>query len=531
MPAQRVSMRKTREILRLRLGEKLTQNATAQSVGCSGSTVAATLARFANAGLSWPLPEGLDDEALEARLYPKPEGAKAERPAPDYQKVHLELRRKGMTLMLLWQEYRQVHANGFGYTIFCEGYRAWRSQVEPVMRQVHVPGERMFVDYAGVTVPITDGATGEVSQAQVFVAAMGASSYTFAQACKSQDSRSWQRSHIDALEFFGGVPRVWVPDNLKAGVTNPCYYDPEINVGYKALADHYDATVIPTRVRKPKDKAKVENAVQQVERWVLAPLRNQTFFSIEEANAAIVEKLKELNERALSQIEGTRRRLFDQIDLPALKPLPQHRYECAQWHKGRVNIDYHVEFDGHYYSVPYPLIGKKVIVRGTSTTVEILWNDQRVASHLRSYQKGRFTTCDEHRPPNHRSYGQWPPQRMLSWASTIGPNAEAAVARIMKDRKHPEHAYRSVLGLMRLAERFGVPRTELACARAMALQSPGYRTIKSILDAGLEKDDAPRSRNTDVPNDRAQQHSRAGLLQLNQGWNETNAERTNHRAP
>jgi len=215
MPAQRVSMRKTREILGLRLGEKLTQNATAQSMGCSGSTVAATLARFANAGLSWPLPQGLDDEGLEARLYPRPEGAKAERPTPDYQKVHLELRRKGMTLMLLWQEYRQVHANGFGYTIFCEGYRAWRAQVEPVMRQVHVPGERMFVDYAGVTVPITDGATGEVSQAQVFVAAMGASSYTFAQACKSQDSRSWQRSHIDALEFFGGVPRVWVPDNLK----------------------------------------------------------------------------------------------------------------------------------------------------------------------------------------------------------------------------------------------------------------------------------------------------------------------------
>lgn len=498
MPAQRVSMRKTREILRLRLGEKLTQSATADSVGCSGSTVAAAVARLENSGLTWPLPDTLDDDALEARLYPKPPSAKADRPAPDYQKVHAELRRKGMTLMLLWQEYRQVHADGFGYTVFCEGYRAWRSQIEPVMRQRHVPGEKMFVDYAGVTVPITDGATGEVSQAQVFVATMGASSYTFAQATKSQDSRSWQQSHIDALEFFGGVPHVWVPDNLKAGVTHPCYYDPEINVGYKALADHYGATIIPTRVRKPKDKAKVENAVQQVERWVLAPLRNQTFFSIHEANIAIAQKLSELNERVLSKLEGTRRSLFLQIDQPALKPLPQQRYETSQWHKATVNIDYHVEFDGHYYSVPHTLIGKKVMVRGTSTTTEILYGGHRVASHLRSFQKGRFTTCEEHRPPNHRSYGRWPPQRMLGWASTIGPNAEAVVNHIIRDRKHPEYGYRSALGLIRLAERYGVTRTELACARALALRSPGYRTIKSILDTGLERDDAPTPPGTET---------------------------------
>jgi transposase len=487
MPAKRLSMRKTREILRLRLGLGLSLRDTARSVRVSSSTVSECVTRAAKAGLGWPLPPELDDAALESRLYPS-EVAQRNRPMPDFRRVHTELRRKGVTLELLWHEYRATHPDGYGYSRFCELYREFCGSLDPVMRQVHRPGEKLFVDFAGTTVPIVDPANGEVHEAAVFVAAMGASSFTYAEALHSQQLRHWLSAHVNAFEFLGGVPHVLVPDNLKAAVSRPDFYDPDLNPSYQELAHHYGAVIIPARVRKPRDKAKVENAVQQVERWVLAPLRNQRFFSLAEANSAIRSRLSWLNERPLSKLEGTRRSLFEELDRPQLKPLPQKRFEIPEWRVHvAVNIDYHVEFDGHYYSVPYALVQKRVDVRATASTVECLYHGQRVASHPRSYVRGQYTTAEQHRPKTHRHFASWTPSRLVRWASTVGPETAAAVQAVMQNRKHPEQGFRSALGIIRLADRYGKGRVERACSRARDLRSLNYRTIQSLLKNGLEQ--------------------------------------------
>lgn len=487
MPAERLSMRKTREILRLRLGLGLSLRDVGRSVCVSSSTVSETVSRAAVAGLGWPLPAELDDAALEARLYPA-ESEQRNRPLPDFKRMHVELRRKGVTLELLWQEYRAAHPDGYGYSRFCELYREFSGGLDIVMRQTHRPGEKLFVDFAGATMPIVDPTTGEVRQAAVFVAAMGASSMTYCEALESQELRHWLAAHVRAFEFLRGVPHVLVPDNLKAAVTKASFYDPDINPSYQDLATYYGAVVIPARVRKPRDKSKVENAVQQVERWVLAPLRNQNFFSLAEANHAIRERLAWLNDRAFSKLEGSRRTLFEQIDQPALKPLPTKRFEIPEWRLGAgVNIDHHVEFDHHYYSVPYALVQKRVDIRATASTVECMHQGQRVASHPRSYARGKYSTADEHRPRTHRQFAQWTPSRLIRWASTIGPETAAAVETVMQNRKHPEQGYRTALGIIRLADRFGAERTEQACARAKQLRSLNFRTIQSLLKNGLDK--------------------------------------------
>lgn len=498
MPARRLSMRKTREILRLRWGLGLAARAVARSVRCSPSTVSDCVARAEVAGLSWPLPAELDDEQLEALLY-RERGTAHGRPEPDYKHIHRELRRKGVTLQLLWQEYRAAHPeDGFEYSAFCDRYRRWRQGLDVVMRQTHEPGDKLFVDYAGVRVPIIDPQTGEITEAAVFVAALGASSFTYAEVTAGEDVRSWIGAHIRALEYFGGAPNVLVPDNLKAGVTRPSYYDPDINPTYGELAEHYGAVVIPARVRRPRDKAKVENAVQQIERWVLAPLRNQQFFSLREANDAIRSKLDELNDKQLTKLDASRRQLFEQLDRPALTPLPAKRFEVAERKLGvTVHIDHHIEYDGHYYSVPFALSRKKVDVRATSTSIEIFHKGQRVASHPRSYERGRHTTILEHRPKTHRHYAEWTPSRMVRWASTIGPHTATAVQQIMDGRRHPEEGYRSCLGVMRLGKRYGNERLERACQRALALRSPAYRTISSILKTGFEQQPLPDDKATD----------------------------------
>lgn len=487
MPAERLSMRKTREILRLRLGLGLSLRDVGQSVRVSSSTVSECVARAAIAGLGWPLPDDLDDEALEARLYPPPTGQRTH-PMPDFQSMHKELRRKGVTLELLWQEYRAAHADGYGYSRFCDLYREFCADLEPVMRQTHQPGEKLFVDFAGVTMPIIDPATGEVREAQVFVAAMGASSFTYAEVVPSQELWHWLNAHINAFEFMGGAPHVLVPDNLKSAVTKASFYDPDINPSYQDLAEHYGCVVIPARVRKPRDKAKVENAVQQVERWVLAPLRNQKFFSFVEANRAVRERLEWLNSRTLSKLDATRRSLFEQLDKPELKPLPIKRFEIPEWRvNAGVNIDYHVEFDGHYYSVPYTLVNKHVDVRATATTVELLHKRVRIASHPRSYVKGKHSTIDDHRPRTHRQFASWTPSRLIRWANTVGPETARAVEAVMQNRRHPELGFRTGLGIIRLADRYGKERVECACERARQLESLSYRTINSLLKTGLDQ--------------------------------------------
>ena len=498
MPTQRLTMRKTREILRLRWGLGLAGRRVAVSCNVSPSTVYDTTARATRAGLSWPLPEEMDDEALEALLYPGPHHTKR-RPAPDFAAMYRQLKQKGVTLQLLWLEYRERYPDdGYSHTQFCERYRQWRKKLSVTMRQSHRAGEKLFVDYAGQTIGVTDPTTGEMTLYQVFVAVLGASNYTFVEVHESQNLRSWIGGHARAFEYFGGVTEVTVPDNLKAGVTKPCFYEPDVNPTYQEMAEHYGTVVIPARVRKPRDKAKAENAVLQVERWVLAPLRKQTFHSVGELRAAIAERREWLNHRPLSKLDGTRRSLFEEIDKPALKSLPATRYTPSEWKPNvGVNIDYHVDFDRHYYSVPYTLAGKRVDVRATSTTVECFHKGRRIASHLRSYQRGRHTTKPEHMPAAHRRHAEWSPSRMIRWATTIGPNAAKLVETILESRPHPEQGYRSCLGIIRLGKKYGNDRLEAACARARAIRSHSYRSVASILKTGL--DSQPLTAPTEQP--------------------------------
>jgi len=488
MTQERLTMRKIREVLRLKWECGLKNRAIARSCSISHSTVSEYLQRAKAAGLSWPLPADLDEDALFLLLFPTASHPSSKIiPCPDWSLIHTELRRKSVTLRLLWVEYREAHADGYEYSQFCELYRRWAKRLKPSMRLSHKGGEKLFVDYAGQTVPVVDPHTGEVRQAQIFVAVLGASSYTYAEAHWSQDLVNWTGAHVRAFAFIGGVPEIVVPDNLKAGVKHPCRYEPDLNPTYQDLAQHYGTAVIPARPRKAKDKAKVEVGVQVVERWILARLRNRTFFSLADLNQAIRELLDELNTRLMKHLGRSRRELFEALDRPALKPLPEQPYEFAIWKKARVNIDYHVEFERHYYSVPHTLIHEEVYVRATEGTIEIFFNNQRIASHRRSNALGRHTTLSEHMPPAHQKYQEWSPDRFTRWAQTIGPHTTQLVQALLTSRKHPQQAYRSCLGLLRLASRYGEERLEAACCRALPAGIHSYKGVKNILDAKLDQ--------------------------------------------
>jgi len=482
-------MRKIREVLRLVWSCDLSQRKAGRASSVARTVVGEYLERAESAGLDWAGVQEMDDDALEAALYPATEPVSTKPVADDWPRVHAELRkRKSLTLMLLWLEYTQRSEGGYSYSRYCELYQAWRSTIDLPMRQDHRAGERLFVDYAGETVPVTDPATGEVRQAEVFVAVLGASNYTFVEATWSQDLRDWTGSHIRTLEFFGGCPQFVIPDNLKSGVKSPCWYDPEMNPTYQELATHYGVAVLPARVRKPRDKAKVETGVQITERWILARLRNRTFFSLSELNLAIRQELEELNNRPFQKLPGTRRSAFVEIDQPALRAMPASRFELASWKKARVNIDYHVEVDGHYYSVPYQLVREQIEVRLTDRVVEMLHRRRRVASHPRSRQKGRHSTVVEHMPRNHREHVEWTPERLVRWASESGRNVELVVEQILSSRPHPEQGFRPCLGIMRLGKSYGVDRLDAACQRALSTGAVRYRSIQSILKNGLDRE-------------------------------------------
>ncbi len=486
MPNRRISMRKIKEVLRLKYEAGLSNRAIARSCNISHKTVREYLKRAEEAGITWPLPEGMDDEALEKTLFTREQQQTGKVELPDMAWVHRELRRKGVTKQLLWQEFCESSSNPCSYSWFCEAYRKWQRTADPVMRQSHKAGEKMYVDFAGVKVPITDPTTGEIRKVPVFVAVLGASSYTYAEATEKEDLESFINAHIRAFEFFGGVPEVVVPDNLKAGVRNPLYYEPDINPTYQEMATHYRIAVIPARVRRPRDKAKVEVAVQVVERWILAALRNRTFFSISELNTAIRELLEKLNERKLRKLDVSRRELFENIEKPALKPLPKMPYRFAIWKRAKVNIDYHIEVDRHYYSVPYQFIGKKVDVRITQRHVEVFYKGKRIAAHLRSRQRGQHTTCEAHMPENHRLYKKGP-INLEKEAACIGSNAAQLAKAIMESKSHPVQGYRAIMGIIRLSKAWPKERVDAACARALAIGAYSYRSVRSILEKGLDQ--------------------------------------------
>ncbi len=480
-------MRKIREALRLK-ASGLSKRKIANSLGIGPTAAGGYMRRARRAGLSWPLPDGLSDEALERLLFPAPRTDQTkERRPPDWPLIHCELRRPGVTLSLLWEEYRAVYPDGYGYSQFCELYRRWKGGLSPTMRQSHLAGDKMFVDYAGHSIEVIDGLTGEVHESQLFVAVLGASNYTYAEATWTQSLPDWTGSHCRAFRFFGGVPAQVVSDNLKSGITKACFYEPAVNRTYSDLARHYGTAIVPARPYKPRDKAKVEVAVQIAERWILARLRNRRFFSLAELNAAIRELSAKLNARVTRHLGASRRALFEQLDAPALKALPQEPYEFVAWKQCRAGLDYHVEVDKHYYSVPHILLRKTLWARSTARTVEIFHKGQRVAAHMRKAPDRRHTTLREHMPSSHRRYADWTPERIRRQAAGVGPGAQALVEIIMRDKPHPEQGFRACIGILRLAKPHGPERLEAACIRAIDIGARSYTSVNSILKNNIDR--------------------------------------------
>jgi len=486
MPGARLSMRKIRDVLRLRAAG-MSKRQIAASLSIGPTAAGDCIRRARRVGVSWPIPEDLSDEALEQLLYPPPQiTAKDRRPQPDWPAIHRELRRPGVTLQLLWEEYRSSHSDGYGYSQFCELYRAWQAHLSPTMRQQHVAGERMFVDYAGATLEVIDPDTGEVHDCQLFVAVLGASSYTYAEATFTQRLVDWIGSHVRAFAFFGGVTAQLVSDNLRSGITKACFYEPAINRTYAEMAAHYGAAVLPARPRKPRDKAKVEVAVQVATRWIIAKLRHQRFFSLTELNAAIRDLVALLNNRVTRHLGRSRRALFDDIERPALKPLPVEPYVYAEWKQCKVSFDYHVEVERHYYSVPHALLRESVWVRITARTIEVFHRGKRVAAHLRSSSDRRHTTVRDHMPSSHRRYADWTPERISRQASEIGRNTATLIEIILRERAHPEQGFRAAVGIIRLAKSYGGERVEAACGRALAIGARSFTSVNSILKNNLD---------------------------------------------
>jgi transposase len=497
MPRPRTAMRKIREVLRLRYAEGLTPRQIRSALGLPRVTIQRHLQRAAERGLSWPLPDDIDDRALEEALFARVDPTTSQtRPVPEWPTVHRELRRKGVTLQLLWQEYKEQRPDGFQYTWFSTHYRQYERRLDLVMRNDHLAGEKLFVDFPGQTVPIYDPATeAEVMRAEIFVAVLGASNYTYVEALPSQELPHWIRAHVNAFNFFGSCPRVLVPDNLKSAITKAHRYEPVVNESYADMAAHFGAVVIPARPRRPRDKAKVELGCLLVERWILARLRNHHFYSLADLNAEIRRLLVQLNQKPFKKMPGSRRSWFEEIERPALRPLPATPYEFALFSKAKVHIDYHVQVDYHYYSVPHQLVGETVDVRLTVSTVEVLHRGRRVTSHLRSFRRGGHTTKPEHMPRSHQE-AKWPPHRLLNWAAQTGPHTAAMFKGVMESRPHPEQGYRTCLGIHRLGKRYGAQRLEAACQRALSVRALSLHSVESILRNGLD-----RQQLTDHPRD------------------------------
>lgn len=491
MPTKEVSMRKIRELLRLHFAAGLSQHQIAASLKLSVGVVNKYVRRAEQAKLSWPLAPELDNEAALKRVLAPPK-ALCITHTIDFSAIHAALKHKGVTLQLLWEEYCPTVTQPYSYAHYCLCYRAWRDKQQYSLRQTHKAGEKVFVDYAGPTIDIIDPNTGEIRSAQIFVGVLGASNYTYAEATWDQRLPNWIASHVRMFNFFGGAPTLVVCDNLKSAVTRACRFDPDVNPTYADCIAHYGAAVLPTRPYKPKDKAKVENAVLVVERWILAKLRHMTFFGLPELNAAIQRLLSELNARAFKKLPGSRRSQFEQVDQPVLQALPTQPYQLAEFKKVRVHLDYHIELEGHYYSVPYNFIKQEVEIRFTTATVECFYQGQRIASHARHYQKGAHTTCIEHMPRAHQKHLGWTPERFLNWAVDIGTSTRDLVHHLLTHKPHPEQGFRSCVGLLGLAKRYGAQRLELACKRALALGSPRRRSVTSILENNLENTPLPQ---------------------------------------
>ena len=488
MSAKRIAMRQLREVLRLSLSAGLSIRKINASTKISVGSIQAILKQAEQFGLSWPLPDDLNDQALALLFYPRSDVKFARRhQEPVWLEVHQELKHKGVTKTLLWEEYTRQYPNRcYSYSQFCARYDEWLHKQKRSMRQIHRAGEKLFIDYAGPTVPVVCTATGEIRQAAIFVAVMGASNYTYAEASWGQSLPDWLGSHVRAFEFFGGTPKMLVPDNLKSAVNKSCRYDPELNPSYQQLASHYQVAVLPARPYKPKDKAKAEVGVQIVERWILARLRHQTFFSLAELNQCIHALIADLNQKPFKQWPGNRRQWFEQLDKPALSSLPKHPYQFVDIKKAKVNIDYHLLYDQHLYSVPHYLVGEAVELYAGESLVEVVFQGKRVASHVRRYHPGT-STLPVHMPERHAKHQKWTPGRLLNWAQSLGPDVLAWVNAQLQRKQHPEQAYRVCLGLLNLSRKYPAERLNQACALANQKSLYRLKNIKAILASHLDR--------------------------------------------
>ena len=496
MPTEKLSMRKIKEVLRLH-HENVTNREIARRLRVGAGSVSRYLARAKAAKVVWPLTDEWTEDKIYSVLFPAT-SKNPSHPLPDFGKIHQELKRKGVTLMLLWYEYQNQTPNGYSYSRYCELYQGFIGKLKPNMRLTHRAGEKLFVDYSGLTVPWVDKTTGEVQHAQIFVAVLGASNYTFIEATADQSLISWVSSHVHAFEFFDGVTVCLVPDNLRSGITKSHLYDPDVNRTYQELADHYDVAVVPARARTPKDKSKVEVGVQGIQRWILAPLRDVTFFSVHDINEAIRPLLQAYNQRDFYELEGTRLSQYLEVDKPALKPLPVRPYGYAEWKKARAGIDYHIAVYKHYYSVPYRYLKENIDVRFTLTTIECFHKGTRIAIHQRSYKPGH-STIHEHMPRSHQDYAEWTPERMHTWANSIGPNTGQLIKALTEMHKIPEQSYRSCLGILRMGKIYGNERLENAAIRGLHIGAIRYKNIESILKSGLDQQPLPQLAGEPMP--------------------------------
>lgn len=486
MPRQRTEVRKIRKALQLHFENGYSDRYIAELCGISHPTVKKIRMLVLEAGHTWPLPAELDDVALEQLCFGPVKSYGGTRPLPDWSDVWTQMQKKGTTLLLVWRRYREDHPTGLEYSRFCELYQRWRGKRNISMRQHHRAGEKTFIDYSGMTMGLVDPSTGELKKVPVFVSSAGVSGKLYAEATLTAGSRDWIESHIRMFEYYGGSTEILVPDNLRAGVDRSCRYDPDINITYRNMARHYGTVVIPARVRKPRDKAIVENGVQQIERWVIAVLRDRVFFTLEEMNSAIREELEKLNAKPFSVREGSRNSVFNEVDRPCLKRLPSERFAYEEWQKVKVHLDHHIQIQYSYYSVPWKLVGMTLLARITTRTVELFHRERRVASHARLHGRGKWSTCRAHMPPSHETCLKMTPEKIMEWTSKNGEKTALLAGEILERKDHPQQGYRAILGIMGLGKKYGSERLEAACGVALRLNALRYRDVKHILDAGLE---------------------------------------------
>jgi transposase len=488
-------MRRIRQLMALHFGAGASARAIGRELGISPSTVREYLGRIAAAGIGWPLAADVTDESLMERLFVNA-GVRAGarfHVEPDWAALVREMKRPAVNLLILWDEYRAVHPDGYAYSRFCQLFREFERRLSPTMRQQHVAGHKAFVDYSGKKVPITDPASGAVRMAEIFVAVLGASNLTYAEATWTQALPDWIGAHVRMFRFYGAAPRLLVPDNLKSGVNKPSFYDPEVNRSYGAMAAHYSVGILPARPGRPRDKAAVEAGVRFAQSYILGRLRNVAFFSLAECNAAIRAALERMNGREMRRLGMSRRQLFEAVERPVMQPLPQDDFEFAEWHLARVGIDYHVEVQGFFYSVPHALIREQVDTRTTARTVEVFHRGKRIAVHARRYGGPRHGTQPEHMPSAHRRYAEWNPERFQRQAHDIGPNTEALIIALLFRRPHPEQGFRTCLGVLRLFRGLDAVRAEAVALRAVEIGALSYASIASILQHRLDRPASPQA--------------------------------------